>query len=235
VLLVGVHGVGKTALARAALDRLPPSVVVFDATAAQVNAGAIYIGELEARVKALAEKLRGHSVVWHLPNLEEAHYAGQHTRSPHGMLDAMLPHIESGALRLVAEVTPQTLESLLAERPRLATAFQALEVRPLGEREAMAVARETVGQLDVAVHVSEQTLRSGFELANQFLPRAAPPGSLLRLVRAAVETSPSGRATRWSTRTSSQRSLPRPGSRSRSWTPRGRSRSTRCGRSSASA
>jgi ATP-dependent Clp protease ATP-binding subunit ClpC len=187
VLLVGVHGVGKTALARAALDRLPPSVVVFDATAAQVNAGAIYIGELEARVKALAEKLRGHSVVWHLPNLEEAHYAGQHTRSPHGMLDAMLPHIESGALRLVAEVTPQTLESLLAERPRLATAFQALEVRPLGEREAMAVARETVGQLDVAVHVSEQTLRSGFELANQFLPRAAPPGNLLRLVRAAVE------------------------------------------------
>lgn len=187
VLLVGEHGVGKTALARAALERLAPGVVVFEATAAQVNAGAIYIGELEGRVKMLADKLRGQPVVWHLPNLEAALYAGQHTRSTQGMLDAMLPHIENAALTLVAEVTPQSLERLLAERPRVATAFQVVQVRSLGEEDAVAVAKQALGHMDGGVHASKQTLRSGFELADQFLPRVASPGNLLRLVRTAAE------------------------------------------------
>ena len=54
VLLVGEHGAGKTAVLRAALDRLD-GAVVFEATAAQVLAGAVFIGELETRVKELAD------------------------------------------------------------------------------------------------------------------------------------------------------------------------------------
>src|SRR5215210_1917020 len=69
VLLVGEHGVGKSRVVRAALDRLPEKVV-FEASAAEINAGAVWIGELEGRIKELAEKLEGHSVVWLLPGFE---------------------------------------------------------------------------------------------------------------------------------------------------------------------
>ena len=58
VLIVGEHGVGKTALARAALDRLDDDVILFETTAAQLNAGAVYVGELEGRVKTLVDALR---------------------------------------------------------------------------------------------------------------------------------------------------------------------------------
>jgi len=186
VLLVGLHGVGKTALARAALDRLPQAVVVFEARAAQVNAGATFVGELEGRVKTLVGKLRGHPVVWHLPDLDETLSAGQHVRSPHGMLDALLPHIESGAVRIVGEVTPGAYERLVAERPRVSSAFQSISVRPLEEEEALIVAQEALLHIDADVRASEEILRSASDLASQFLPHIAPPGNLLRLVRAAA-------------------------------------------------
>ena len=78
VLLVGEHGVGKTAVARTALQRLEGAPVVFEATAARVNAGAMYVGELEGRIKEIADKLKGHRAIWVLPDLEETVYAGQH-------------------------------------------------------------------------------------------------------------------------------------------------------------
>ncbi len=106
VLLVGEHGVGKTALTRAALERIDDDVVVFETTAARLNAGAVYVGELEGRVKTLVDSVSGQRVVWIVPELQETLFAGQHSRSPQGLLDALLPHIESGEIALVAEVTP---------------------------------------------------------------------------------------------------------------------------------
>ena len=146
VLLVGEHGVGKTALARAALDRVGGEPTVFETTAAQLNAGAIYIGELEGRVKVLVDTLAGQDVVWVLPELQETLFAGQHTRSPQGLLDALLPHIESGAITLVAEVTPTAAELLVSARPRVASAFEVIRVRPLEEADTIAVARHALEQ-----------------------------------------------------------------------------------------
>ena len=39
------------------------------------------MGELEGRIKEIADKLKGHRAIWVLPDLEETVYAGQHMRS----------------------------------------------------------------------------------------------------------------------------------------------------------
>jgi ATP-dependent Clp protease ATP-binding subunit ClpC len=193
VVLVGEHGVGKTALAKVALDRL--DAVVFEATAAQVQAGAVYIGELEGRVKQLGEALAGRKVVWSHPELQEALYAGQHSRSPHGLLDAILPYVESGAITIVAEATPSAYDLLTAARPRVASAFDVVRVRALDERDAIAVARHSLEHDRLDVTTDDATLAETFELAQQFLPGVAPPGNLIRLAAAtAAETAERGDA-----------------------------------------
>jgi ATP-dependent Clp protease ATP-binding subunit ClpC len=193
VLLVGEHGVGKTALARAALDRLDEATVVFETTAAQINAGAIYIGELEGRVKTLVDAVAGQQVVWVVPELQETLFAGQHSRSPQGLLDALLPHIESGAIALVAEVTPQAAELLVAARPRVKSAFEVVRVRPLDDPAAVAVARHALDHDALEVTADDETLGAALELAQQFLPGVAQPGNVLRLVHAtAAEAAESG-------------------------------------------
>jgi ATP-dependent Clp protease ATP-binding subunit ClpC len=184
VLLVGEHGVGKTALARAALDRLETEPIVFETTAAQLNAGLIYIGELEGRVKTLVDSLTGQHVVWVLPELQEALFAGQHSRSPQGLLDALLPHIESGAIVLVSEVAPAAAELVVSSRPRVASAFEVVRVRPLDEVDTIAVARHALEQDELDVGTDDETLAESFELAQHFLPGVAPPGNLLRLLHA---------------------------------------------------
>jgi ATP-dependent Clp protease ATP-binding subunit ClpC len=179
VLLVGEHGVGKTALLRAALERLPPQLIPFEATAAEINAGAMYVGELEGRIRELATRLEGHPVVWILPGFSEAFYAGQHSRSQTGMLDAMLPYIERGDMTVVGEIDPPSYERLLAERPRVAGAFEVVRVRPLDEQTTVAAAEHMLG-----TRASQATLQEAYELAQQFLPGLAAPGNLLRLVKA---------------------------------------------------
>jgi ATP-dependent Clp protease ATP-binding subunit ClpC len=187
LLLVGEHGVGKTTLARAALERLPGDWLVFEASAGAVNAGAVYVGELEGRVAQLVERLRGHRTVWVLPKLDEALYAGRHSQSPTGLLDLLLPHLQAGDLRIVAETSPSGAELVLAQRPQVASAFRIARVRPLGERDSIAVARHAIEAAPVPVGVPDQVLAESFELAQQFLLGAAPPGNLVRLLRSTVE------------------------------------------------
>ena len=185
VLLVGEHGVGKTSLVRAATGRLD-DLSVFEAAATQLQAGAVYVGELEARVKEFVDTVRGKPMVWHLPDLEAALYAGQHTQNRFGMLDALLPAVQAGDLTIVAEASPDAAERLLTERPQLATSFQLVQVRPLDEADAVAVARHALEHDGYDVSASEETLRGAFELAEQFLPRISSPGSLLRIIRTAT-------------------------------------------------
>ena len=142
------------------------------------------MGELEGRIKEIADKLKGHRAIWVLPDLEETVYAGQHMRSPKGMLDALLPHVEAGELALVAEVTPAALERLQSERPQVSSAFDVLRVRALDMDDAVAVAQHALAFDALNVSTSDEVLVESFELAEQFMPNTAAPGNLLRLVKA---------------------------------------------------
>ena len=174
VLLVGEHGVGKTALLRAALERLRPQLVPFEATAAEINAGAMYVGELEGRIRGAT---RGPSGRLDPAGLQRGALRGQHSRSPTGMLDAMLPHIERREMTVVGEIDPPSYE-----KPRRAAArrrgLRGRPVRPLDEQSTVAAAAQLLGS-----RASPGTLHEAFELAQQFLPGLAPPGNLLRLSR----------------------------------------------------
>ncbi len=185
VLLVGEHGVGKSRLVRAALDRLGERYVVFEASASEINAGAMWVGELEGRIKELAEKVQGHAFIWLMPGFDEALYAGQHARSPMGMLDALLPLVDRGEITIVGEILPAGLERLLAERPRVAGAFEIVRVRPLDEETTIAVAEHKL--TDEKVTASMATLTEAYDLAQQFLPQIAPPGNLLKLVDSTLD------------------------------------------------
>jgi ATP-dependent Clp protease ATP-binding subunit ClpC len=199
VLLVGEHGVGKTALASAALDRLPERWIVFEAGATQINADAMYIGQLEGRVEDLVQRLRGRNAVWLFPAFEEALFSGTYANHPMGLLDALLPHIEAGTIRLVAEITSSNYEMLVTKRPRVQSAFRALRVRSASEAETVQVLFHALASGENEITASEAVLRETYELAQQFLPGIAQPGGAMRLVEATVDQAAERRATSFET------------------------------------
>ena len=195
VLLVGEHGVGKSALVDAALDRLPEGWIVFEAGAAQINADAMYVGQLEGRIEDLVQRLRGKPAVWIFPAFDEALYAGTYSQHPTGMLDLLLPHIESGAIRLVAEITPQNYELLAAKRPRVQSALRGLRLRPPTEAETVEILAHALDHDDADVSTDDLVLREVHELAQQFLPGIAQPGGSMSLLEATVDAAVEREAT----------------------------------------
>ena len=185
VLLVGEHGTGKTAVARAALDRLD-GAVVFEATASQVLAGAMYIGELEGRVKDLAGAMRGRDMIWVLPELQEALFAGQHPQPARAAGRAAAEHRvrrDHGRRRGHADRTRGAADVPAAGDERIRR--DPVEgSRPSPSR--IEVARHALEHDSLGVTTDDDTLVRTYDLAQQFLPGVSPPGNMLRLVRAAA-------------------------------------------------
>jgi ATP-dependent Clp protease ATP-binding subunit ClpC len=201
VMLVGDSGTGKTAMLRVLARRLQRERwIILEASAADVLAGQQYIGQLEGRVQTLVREIGGKRVLWVVPNFHELVWAGRHQYNPTGLLDLLLPHIESGAVKLVGETPSAAYEKLMQLRPRLRTVLETCRVNPLGDAETLEVARRWAEQqtsarrsvsettthaavtASAAPRISEQTLQEAFQLAKQYLADKAAPGNLLLLL-----------------------------------------------------
>jgi ATP-dependent Clp protease ATP-binding subunit ClpC len=200
VLLAGDSGVGKTALVRVLARRLQRERwIILEASAADVLAGQQYIGQLEGRVQTLVREIGGKRVLWVVPNFQDLVWAGRHQHNPTGLLDLLLPHVESGAVKLIGETTSAAYEKLMQMRPKLRTSLETCRVGALGDAETLEVARRWAAQHGAAAaagargsgetklaaaapRISEQTLQEAFQLAKQYLADKAAPGNLLLLL-----------------------------------------------------
>jgi len=189
VLLVGESGVGKTVLIRALAEQLKNRHWrVFEASATDVLAGQVYIGELEARIQSLIKHLdKRRGVLWFVPNFHELFYAGRHRYSPTGVLDMLIPFIDNGNIKIVGETHPTAFERLKRESKRINSTFEVLHIQPLDDDKTLNLAHQWADQQQQAdaekPFVEERTLKEAFHLAKQFLSDKAAPGNLLNFLK----------------------------------------------------
>jgi ATP-dependent Clp protease ATP-binding subunit ClpC len=148
VLLVGEPGVGKKALISLLVKSLgKKGWKLFEAGASEVIAGQKYIGELEARVQSLIENLDSNRfVIWYIPNFHQLHYAGMHRYSTIGILDMILPHIESGRLKIIAETHPSSNEKLSRDHKRVHSLLETIRMTPLSENATLKLVDKWVNE-----------------------------------------------------------------------------------------
>lgn len=187
--LVGESGVGKTAIARALGWRLRRrGWTIFEAGAADLLAGQIYIGQLEERVQQLVRKIGGRrKVLWIVPNFHELAWAGTHQHNPSGVMDMLFPYLEKKDITLLGETQPIPYERLIQTLPRLRTVLDTHHIQPLSRSETLQLAREWSARLQAitgaspsaAPVISDETLTETFQLTQQYLGDKAAPGNLL--------------------------------------------------------
>jgi len=100
LLVSGEPLVGKTSFLRLLAQRLAPDDWrVFEASGADLQAGQIYIGELEGRIRKVIEELaQGHKLIWYIPDVLQVAMSGRHQGQSATMLDQITPAIASGRL-----------------------------------------------------------------------------------------------------------------------------------------
>lgn len=185
LLVVGEPGVGKTSFVRCIAQRLmQQGWTVFESSASELIAGQAYIGDLEERMRTLLAAVHvDKRVLWYIPAFHDTHFAGRHRYSPTGLLDIMLPAIESGRVCVVGETHPRALEKLLQQRPRLRNLMQTVRLEPATSGETKALAARMFPQEGAGAAVRPGVLDEALELARNYLTATMTPGNVLDLLR----------------------------------------------------
>lgn len=189
VVVAGDRGVGKSAALCALADRLSAGGWwVFTAGHTEIAAGTMFIGSLELKLRTIRESIRKMGkVLWIIPDFHELLESGKHTSNPFtGVLDQILPWIESGEIVVAGETEPGPLDRLLRTKPSFPVAVEVVHLAPLDGDKPLDVAREWVQAAATAAApplAAEEDLREAWQLARQFLTAVQPPGNLLDLLR----------------------------------------------------
>ena len=186
IALVGEHGVGKSTIVRLVAHRLAKEGwTIFEAGATEIVAGQSFLGQLEGRLQSLIQAIAKKKVVWVVPSFQELLWAGTHRNSPSGVLDMILPHLESGDLRVIGELTPAAHERLVQAKPQLRSLLLVARMQPPRADETLALARQW-GQLrgrEGRALLSDDVLAEALQLATQYLSDRAAPGNLLHFLQ----------------------------------------------------
>jgi ATP-dependent Clp protease ATP-binding subunit ClpC len=190
VLLVGETGVGKTTLIKNLEEVLSRrGWQIFEASATDVLAGQVYIGELEKRVQNLINNLdKNRMVVWYIPNIHEMFYAGRHRYSPYGILEMLMPFIENGRITIIGETDPAAYERVMRETRKISTSFEVISIPPLDDKETFELAHQWLRDQKKSGNgeISDRDralLNETWQLTKQFLSDKAAPGNLMDLLK----------------------------------------------------
>jgi ATP-dependent Clp protease ATP-binding subunit ClpC len=189
VILTGDAGVGKTTHIHALAQQLAAKgILFFEASAADIIAGQSYLGELEKRLLEIIKNLgRRRGVIWFVPGFHELIYTGRHRYNPAGILDMLVPFIDSGAITIVGEVRPASLEQITRENPRIKTTFDIIHIDALDDRQTLELAEKwaglQAGQDDQPPLIERETLLEAQQMVKQFLGDSAAPGNLLDFLK----------------------------------------------------
>lgn len=201
LLLVGESGVGKTTLMVDAVKEAEKIALSGEergvkhkrrfwlTSAGRIIAGMKYLGQWEDRVEAVIAELGGLGGVLCVERLLELVRTGG--LGPTDSVAAFLvPYLERGELRLIAEATPAELDACRRLMPGLPDLFQIVRVEPFERTAALAVIDK---QLETAasgpgVEIERGTGERIVRLFRRFMPYAAFPGPASAFARQLVDT-----------------------------------------------
>lgn len=187
VLASGESRVGKTAflklLARILKD---DGWTVFEASAAELQAGQMYIGQLEERIqKMIAELDAEKMVVWYVPDLLQIAESGTHSGQSASILDQVNQAVNAGKLVILSEATPAGITRLFQKRPSMRGAMELLRFDPMSEAETASLVRQVADNIteSTGLAVTPEAVDAVLHLAHQYLGSTQLPGITLDLLK----------------------------------------------------
>jgi ATP-dependent Clp protease ATP-binding subunit ClpB len=191
-LVVGEPGVGKTTLVRALARRVASGDVPSNLAGARLweldtgalVAGAKLRGELEARLKAVVDRLVASSASEAILVVEELHslFAGGVTGS--GIGELLRPLLARGDLRILATATPDGVQKIEERDGSIVRRFTSFVLEPASPELAFQILRGVAPRFERHQHlqIAEGAIRSAVTLAKRYLGDRALPDSAVDLL-----------------------------------------------------
>jgi ATP-dependent Clp protease ATP-binding subunit ClpC len=192
IALVGVGGVGKTAIVHEVTRRLVERQStrrrdVWRTDGNQFIAGMSFVGQWEARARQLCTELLETGDVLFVDDLASLVFAGRHAKGDTHLAMYLEPSIGRGELSLLGECTPERFERMREEAPSFAARFEVIQVAPMSERQTLPVMLSAVRAVEASAgqrpaRVPPDVMQLAMELSGRFQASRALPGRAVRLL-----------------------------------------------------
>ena len=194
MLVVGPAGVGKKTSLRRCLSKLGGNGwSIVEASAQDLVAGMMFVGQMEERWKELIGLLSAPKTVLFIPDFMEMESAGRHMNNPVSLLDRLVSAIGRGQVVTAGILDKDELERLLRKNRTVRRVFDFVEKTTPGEDDIVdGLGRWIKHENENAaagteIRVSDDVLRKIVRLSQQFLTAQEPFGSSFDLVRTIVD------------------------------------------------
>jgi ATP-dependent Clp protease ATP-binding subunit ClpC len=192
LLLVGDSGVGKTAIVEAVAQRfadrggtLQRRTDLWRVDGARLIAGMSHVGQWEQRLAEIVDELYHRQDILVVDDLPGLAWTGRSAQSDTTMADYLVPHLQRGEIRILAECTPERLEAGRLENPGFFANFRIVQVEPMDDLATYRVLLEHTRRTEAVrpLVASPTLLEATGRVARRFGPRLQEPGRSVRVLR----------------------------------------------------
>ncbi|MDR2205430.1 MAG: ATP-dependent Clp protease ATP-binding subunit [Flavobacteriaceae bacterium] len=189
VLVIGDHGVGKTALIegfvqKVLLKQIPDilsGVEIFELDMGALIAGASYKGEIEDRIKNIAEELK--SIPKAVLIIEELHSLFGNHSSDSGIINLLKSELSNG-LTVIATSTIEEYTKKIEKEQGLAGMFELLKLEEADDETHFRMLKQTLEdyQAHHKITIDDATIKEAIRLSKRYMKEKSLPASAIDLV-----------------------------------------------------
>ena len=187
LLVSGEPYVGKTSFLKLLAGRIgADDWRIFQASGADLQAGQMYIGQLEGRIReALKELDVGQKIIWYVPDLLGLALSGTHQSQSASILDQILPAITAGRVQIWTEASLAAATKLQQLKPALRRHLEIVRMEEMDEEGALGLAGSLAKRLEktTGATIDASFARTSVDVAQSYLTAMHLPGSALSLMK----------------------------------------------------
>ncbi|MDQ0594805.1 ATP-dependent Clp protease ATP-binding subunit ClpB [Chryseobacterium ginsenosidimutans] len=189
VLVIGDHGVGKTALIegfvqKVLLKQIPDilsGLEIFELDMGALIAGASYKGEIEDRIKNIAQELK--SIPKSVLIVEEFHSLFGSHGSDSGIVNLLKSELSNG-LTLISTSTIEEYTKKIEKEQGLAGMFELLKLQESSDEIHLRMLKQTLEdyQAHHKISIDDQTMKEAIRLSERYMKEKSLPASAIDLI-----------------------------------------------------
>jgi len=190
VLIVGNHGVGKSAVLNQAIKKIKTQtkklqfqMTFWQIMAQRITATAKYFGEWQETCEELIEELRqANGILWVVDLIRLLQTGGKGAED--SVAAFMLSFLQQGKLQIVGEVTEQELDSMQRLLPGFVENFQLVKLEELPEAKVQKVLTKFAdySAQNLSIQFEEGTLPLVYRLLDRYFPYESFPGKSIKFL-----------------------------------------------------
>ncbi|MEM1122724.1 MAG: AAA family ATPase, partial [Bacteroidota bacterium] len=196
IIVVGNHGVGKSAVLKQVFKKLGNQVrkKQLDATfwrimSQRITASAKYLGEWQATCEELVKELKMvNGLLWVQDLIQLIRIGGE---GPEDSVAAfLLSFLQQGDLQIIGEITPQELDSMRRFLPGFIENFQIITIKELPEAKIHHILHQFAeySQKNLKIAIQESALQLIYRLLVRYFPYESFPGKAVQFLGKCIST-----------------------------------------------